>query len=286
MSQFSAIETPNCLKRLGIDIILSIAIYLQTILFTIPVVYNYIIVDDWNFAIPNLGDTTLQRILMLGHIIPGIICMFLYPIQRLLDKHVYFRHYYIGGLLVAFAIMTTIMGNLYIWIYSTIGGIFMSISFCIGGIIFFIVAIMVAISGILYSRYRTNSANYILISVEDFNHNEPDRMQKLHFMMINLFGAYIYASLFYRQLYFIAYTFGYPVTNHDLAGYERPLDRSFQIIFYALPLLLAAIYATVPLYQRLYLKLVLLVYYIFILIITLRFYLYEFIGSQSKYSIY
>lgn len=260
-----------------INIVLTATIYVQTILFTIPVVYNYIITDNWNAAIPGLGDTTTQRVLMLGHILPGIMCMFLYPMQRLLNKsehHV--RHYFLGGFLVILAIMTTILGNLYIWLYSTIGSTFMSVSFCTGGIIFFLVAITVAISGYIYGKHKTNSSNYVLISVEDFDQEQPNKLQKLHYIFINLFGAYIYASLFYRQLYFIAYSFGYDPLTNTPAKYERPLDRSFQIIFYVLPLSLALIYALVRTSIRNYMKYLLLVYYIFIIVITIRLYVHEF----------
>ena len=243
--------------------------YAYIMLFLIPIIYYYIIANDWNVVIPNLGNDLIKRILMLTHIFSGILCMIIYPLQRLLDQSSHFRHYFLGVLLMIFSLITSIMGNLYIFLYDTAGGLFMSVSFSVGGMIFMILSISVGISGYLYREnlFKVSEMNYI----QDYNWDDSrkKRAKWIHLLVINLFGALVYASMFYRQLYLNAYIFGYtsqhPVTTMD---YERPLDRVFQIVYYILPMLLMIIYTFVNKTFKQILKVILAIYMVYIFIVT------------------
>ncbi len=255
----------NCV----INYLLLISIYSCVLIFTFPVINNYIIHNNWNETIPNLGDNLTQRFLILSHILLGIISMIIYPLQKLLNKNNHIRHYFIGGFLVIISIITSIMGNLYIFLYGTIGGVWMSVSFSFGGILFFILSIAVPISGYMHKKSLFNATNLDYFG-NLYDHDRQKTTKKFHLLIINLFGAYIYASLFYRQLYFQAYIFGYSSSNPpNPSDYERPLDRSFQILFYVLPLLFMSIYTFVNRNFQRMLKIVLFIYSIYILIITL-----------------
>jgi len=233
---------------------------------------NYVIGNDWNVVIPQLGSNLGKRVLMLSHILPGILCMIIYPLQRLLDQTNHTRHYLIGTFLIFFSFLASIFGNLYIFLYGTIGGLFMSISFSVGGFLLMISAIGVVVSGYLYRKknIHISEMSYIDLSDIDFDPQSRTQMKNIHLFLVNMFGAMVYSSLFYRQLYFNAYIFGYPSSHPPtVADYERPLDRTFQIIYYVLPIFFMLLYSLVNKSIRTILKVVLLIYSVYILIVTL-----------------
>ena len=198
------------------------------LVFSSVIIQNYWIRNDWNKNIYGLGS---DKILMNLHFVGGILAMILYPIQRMIVS-LKIIHILIGVILYLCGIMSSIGGITFIVTHHTIGGQFMDISFAIYGALMFFISLY----GFIVSIWLCTTY---------------DDIKYIHYNINNIYGALIYSSLFYRVLYTYAKIFNYPIpTNSTPNYYKRPLDQTFQVLFYTIPLFMILIYNYVV-YKRL-----------------------------------
>lgn len=231
-----------------LHILCNLGFLILGVLFSLDIINIYWVNNDWHKNIINLGNTRLGRNLMSTHFFGGIFCMFFYTLQKIIVefgciKHKivkYVIHIPIGILLFVCAMITSICGFAYIITQNTIGGLFMDISFAIYGLLLFFTSLY----GLMISyQLHTFDANFDDI----FDINIKIYYKKLkftHYAINNIYGALIFSSLFYRILYIYSGLFGYSIPSNITPStyYERPLDRSFQVLFYVIPIIFTTCY--------------------------------------------
>ena len=200
-------------------------------MFSYDIINTYWIKDDWSKTIPNLGDTRMSKVMMNIHFVGGIFCMILFPVQKIIAligfvKNpivMYGFHIPVGMLLFLFGMVTAVCGITYVGIHGTIGGTFMDVNFVIYGYVVFIASFAGFVVSMIFAVVRGSKF--------------------FHGSVVNIYGVLIFSSFFYRVLYTYAKIIGYDIpTNSTPSGYVRPLDESFQVLFYGVPLLGVIIY--------------------------------------------
>ena len=169
--------------------------------------------------IPNLVNSSSLNI----HYATGLISMFLFPIQKILvalDLNYLIVHIILGSIIIINTTITSVCGLIYISLYGTVGSNFMDVSFVIYGLLMLMTSLITLLVSTKIIFYPTKI------------------LKQQHYVLTNLLGALIYSSLFYRVLYNWAKLFNYVIPNstnsEDL--YLRPLDQTFQLMFFLLPL--------------------------------------------------
>lgn len=251
-----------------------VILFLFTVMFSLNV-FQYLINNNWGMLIPNLGSTTIGKMLMGIHFISGLFCMLGYPIQKLLKLHdCMCLHISIGIILNFCAFITGVLGTLYIIVHGTIGGLCMDIGFAIYGILVIFWSIISCIVSFKLIKY-TDKINIPTLSIQIYDFNDRKFLKKFHYHMSNIYAALIYGSFFYRLLYVTSKFCGYLVPDKDhIERYFRPLDQFFQFAFYLIPLLCMILYGLCVHYKyiklRAFLKLLLTSLHIFSLVLLVE----------------
>lgn len=230
---------------------------LISVMFSLYIIITYWVNNKWNETFDKSDDVYLKKILMSIHYICGMYCMIMFCVQKLIvgmkvHKHntVGLIHASLGVTIYMASIIMALCGISYIYIYNTIGGIFMSFSFCIYGLLMIFVTMMCILLACDIStkhpilQDRTSKFINAYLADNATIHEKNIRLKTLikqHHIFNNIYGSLLFGALFYRVLYIYAANMQYPLpTNHN--DYNRTIDLIFLTGFF-IPSIAISIYS-------------------------------------------
>lgn len=189
--------------------------WLSGLNFMYYIIHRYPITGIWISAFPHLDTDLYNRICMQIHLIGGVIIQLLGPFQLVPALRTWGIHKWFGRIYLICMYGAVVGGEMFMLVNPTIGGINMTLSFAIYGILFFICGSMA------------------------FYYAQRKQYQTHMYWALLTFSLGI-APWIYRLMYFISYIFGYSVYSTP-QDFTRPLDVAFTWLFYIPNLLITSI---------------------------------------------
>ena len=201
-------------------LLLSLALlicFFASVFFVIYIVIYYPLGGKWHPTFPTLNSDIFNHIVMQTHFIGGIIVLMIgpfqlvtifIPIKFMKIAHIWAGRFYLLGVVLAF-----VGGTLFMIENSTVGKSNMTVAFTMYGLLFLI----------------CGSFTFYHARIKEYNK---------HVFWAGLTFTLGLGSLIYRILYIIADYAGYDISND---GFERPLDKAFDWLFFVPEFLIAIV---------------------------------------------